>query len=90
MLRARGWPDAYRTSNGREQSARGDIANGPAGVSLEVKRHEKTSVWAWFEQASTDAGLNTPVVAFRRSRSPWLAIIELDELLALLALREIA
>jgi hypothetical protein len=30
----------------------------------------------------------TPVVTFRRSGSPWLALIELDELLPLLALRE--
>jgi len=31
---------------------------------------------------------NTPIVAFRRNRSAWYCIIEADELVALLRLRE--
>jgi Holliday junction resolvase len=89
ILKAAGWPYARRTHDGREQALRGDIALGPEGVHLECKRTEKASVWAWWGQASSDAGVAAiPVVAFRRSRSPWLALIELDELLPLLALRE--
>lgn len=91
ILKLSGWPLARRTHDGREQALRGDIANGPAGVHLEVKRSERTSIWDWYGQAESDAGIaQIPVVAFRRSRSPWLALIELDELLPLLKLRESA
>ena len=88
-----GWPNAERTSNGRAQSGRGDFAHGPA-IHLEAKRCEKAEVWKWWAQAERDAAFDPdncptfpPVVAFRRSRSPWLAVLEFEELLALLALR---
>ena len=88
VLRAAGWPDAERTSNGREQGL-GDIANGPKDVYMEVRRREKLNVWASFEEASRKAPMGyLPLVAFRRSRSPWLTVVELDEMLPLLALRE--
>jgi hypothetical protein len=90
LVQAAGWPMARRTHDGREQALRGDIANGPAGVHLEVKRQERASVWSWWEQATADAGNAMPVVAFRRSRSAWLAVAELDELLALFAARELS
>lgn len=88
LCRAYGWPDAERSSNGRAQRSRGDIARGPARVSIEVKRGERAEVWKWLEQAAEDAGQSLPVLAFRRSRSTWYACIELEELLPLLALRE--
>lgn len=89
IVRAAGWPKARRTSDGREQALRGDIAHGPAGVHLEVKRVESARVWDWWEQAQGDLTVGyMPVVAFRRSRSPWLALTELDDLLPLLALKE--
>jgi len=48
---------------------------------VETKRQEVARPWAWWEQASseTPAGALT-VVAFRRSRSPWLALVELEPL----------
>lgn len=50
----------------------------------EVKRHETARPWAWFEQARAEAPPGTtPVVAFRRNRSPWLALLPLDELAAI-------
>ena len=89
IIRGAGWPKARRTSDGREQALRGDIAHGPAGVHLEVKRFEKAHVWEWWEQAQGDLTVGyMPVVTFRRSRSPWLALVELDDLLSLLRLRE--
>jgi Holliday junction resolvase len=97
ILQDHGWKRARRTHDGREQSLRGDIANGPEGIHLEIKRAERCSIWDWWEQANLDSvglvpheesNFKTPVVAFRRSRSPWLALIELDELLPLLKLRE--
>lgn len=93
LLREYGWPDAERTSNGRFQSGRGDIALGPESVHLEVKRGETARVWDWWMQARLDS-LATPtampVVAFRRSHSKWLALVELEDLLPLLKLRESA
>jgi hypothetical protein len=89
MLREHGWPDAARTSDGNRQHGRGDIRNGPANVHLESKRQETTSIWAWIGQATDEAPDGCiPVVAFRRSRSSWMACLPLDELLALLAHRE--
>ena len=50
---------------------------------VEVKRHEVARPWAWQAQAILDAPPETlPVVAFRRSHSPWWAMSPLDELLA--------
>jgi Holliday junction resolvase len=60
------------------------------GVALhvETKRQETARPWAWFEQASSEAPAGTiPLVAFRRSRSPWLALVDLDVLAAMLEAR---
>jgi Holliday junction resolvase len=88
LVRAAGWPQATRTSDGRTQRARGDIANGPAAVSFECKRTERLRIREAWAQATEDAGDHMPVVATRWDGGPWLAIVELDELLALLALKE--
>ncbi len=59
------------------------------GIALhsEVKRQEVARPWAWFEQAYAEAEPGSiPVVAFRRNRSPWLAIVELHHLARLAAL----
>lgn len=64
------------------------IAAGPLGPTLhsEVKRQETARVWAWWEQASSEAPPGTlPVVHFRRNRSPWLAIVQAETLANLLA-----
>jgi hypothetical protein len=91
LCRAAGWPDACRTHDGRAQSGRGDLALGPEGVCFEVRRQERFNIWRALEDAERQAGeLELPVVAFRRSRSGWYAALELDELLALLQLREAA
>ena len=89
LLQAAGWLGAKRTSDGREQLLRGDIAGGPKSTYIEVRRRETASVWAWHEEASRQAQPgHVPLVFFRRSRSPWLALVSVDELLPLLALRE--
>lgn len=88
ILRDHGWPEARRTSDGREQSTRGDVTNGPAGCHLEVKRQERLNVPAALTQAADDAGAEIPIVVHRPSRHPWMATLPLEELLPLLALRE--
>ena len=89
ILHEHGWPDARRTHDGREQAQRGDVANGPAGVHLELKRHERLNVPKAFDQLLADCPTGVlPVLVHRPSRHAWMATLELGELLALLALRE--
>lgn len=89
ILRDAGWNDARRTSDGRAQSTRGDIANGPEGVHIEVKRQEALNVPKALRQIEADANpLDIPVLIHRPSRQEWMATLPLDELLPLLKLRE--
>jgi hypothetical protein len=91
LVRDHGWTAARRTSDGRGQQTRGDVTNGPAGVHLEVKRQERLNVPGALRQAQADANpLDVPVVVHRPSRQEWMATLPLDELLALLRLRESA
>lgn len=55
---------------------------GPVSVHVECKRVERLSLAAALRQAKRDAnGHALPVVAHRRSREPWLATVELADLL---------
>ena len=85
LARAHGWPASRNLDQVRDGGS--DIL-GISAVALEGKRCERADVWAWWEQINRACGSKLPVVAFRRSASPWLAIVELDELLALLRFRE--
>ncbi len=89
LARAAGFEDATRTSDGRHQRTRGDIAGIP-GVSVECKRTEKFSIRAAWQQANDQCGDALPVVATRWDGGPPLAVLELSELLALLKFREAA
>lgn len=89
VLHRHGWGLAERTSDGRSQGSRGDVRNGPEGCHLEIKGEERLSVPAAFDQIRRDARAeDLPVLIHRPSRHVWMATIELDELLPLLALRE--
>lgn len=84
LLREHGWADARR---GQQRSGvdQADVIGGPPGVHFEVKRVEALNVWAAFEQAERDAPAGTtPVVAMRRNRSRWLAVLPIEVLLELL------
>ena len=89
LLKDHGWTAARRTSDGREQNARGDIANGPAGCHIEVKRQERLNVPAALDQVARDANdLDVPLLVHRPSRHPWMVTLPLSDLLPLLALKE--
>jgi len=89
IFRNAGWPNVERTSNGRVQSGRGDIAHGPEGCHVECKRQERLNVPAALAQVRGDADpLDIPILVHRPSRSVWMATLPLDDLLPLLALRE--
>lgn len=82
--------DCDRTPNSGGLRIRGDLyGNVPAHV--EVKRQEVARPWAWYEQARAEAPDDSlPIVAFRRSRSPWLAIVPLEALAAIMAAATVA
>ena len=89
VLAAHGWPNAQRTADGRAQHERGDIAGGPAGFHLEVKRRERLEIVKWCYQAETEARpTDIPAVVFRTSRQPWRMVMLADDLLPVLALRD--
>lgn len=86
LAREQGHPDAGR--NGDARQVDGDIA-GISGAYVEARRREKLSIPAWcrevegeVEKLGTD---DIPVVAFRRSREPWRAVVPLADLFGLLA-----
>lgn len=88
ILHAHGWTGAYRNFGSGSQGG-GDIARGPAGCNVEVKHQERCSIWSWIAQSEADARpTDIPLVIFRRNRSGWYAVLPLEELLPLLALRE--
>ena len=85
ILKARGWPEAKRSSDGRSQVERGDIADGPLDVHLEVRRRETLNIWECLAKVEREAkGADLPVVVFRRSRSGWYAALPFERLLELL------
>lgn len=82
--------DCSRTPNSGGLRIRGDL-HGELPVHVEVKRQEVARPWLWAEQASSDAGDGERwLVAMRRSRSDWLALMPLDDVVRLLALERLA
>lgn len=88
LLRSMGWAGARRNFQSGGQGG-GDVIGGPGDVHIEVKHREACRIWEWIAQAHAEARpTDLPVVAFRRNRSGWYAAVPLDELLALIKLRE--
>ncbi len=50
---------------------------------FECKRTERIRLYDAMAQAITDAGDKVPVVAHRRNRGEWLAVLRLDDLISL-------
>ena len=54
-------------------------------VHWEVKVREAHRPWEWVTQAVTDAGQGQlPIVAMKKNRAPWLAVMRMDDLIELL------
>ena len=73
----------YDVQPGRAVSygATPDISGLP-GIHIECKRAEQLRPYSWLEQADRDAvcfGDGLPAVFFRRSRSPWLVVMKLED-----------
>ncbi len=86
LAREHGHPDAGR--NGDARQVDGDLT-GISGAYVEARRRESLRIPAWAREVEAEAeALGTediPVVAFRRSREPWRAVVPLDRLFDLLA-----
>jgi Holliday junction resolvase len=89
LLRAHGWPRAHRNFDSGSAGG-GDVAHGPEGVVIEVKRHRgRLDLPSAIRQAEAAAGdPDLPVLANRRDGEPWRATLPLVDLLELLAWRE--
>ena len=63
-----------------------DVVHNIPGLHIEVKRTEKLSVYAALEQASRDAagGTDVPVVFHRRSRKPYVIIMDANDFLKII------
>lgn len=62
-----------------------DVVTDIENVHFEVKRVERGNLHDWLAQASEDAAEGEwPVVAHRRSRSEWIAVLPMNVLLKLL------
>jgi Holliday junction resolvase len=91
LVQAAGWRAAHRNfASGAAGFS--DVAHGPAGVVIESKRTERLrfrDAWRQVEADAHRAGPGTlPLLATRWNSGSWLGVVELDELLTLLYLRE--
>lgn len=77
--------DCDRTPNSGGLRIRGDL-HGDLPLHVEVKRQETARPWLWAAQARADAGAGDRwLVAMRRSRDEWLALLPLVTVVRLLA-----
>jgi Holliday junction resolvase len=60
-----------------------DVVTTLQDIHFECKRVESGSLYDWLAQAQRDAGDAIPVVAHRRNRKEWVAILPLDKFLEL-------
>lgn len=85
FLRENGFEDAKRGVQYRGGGDSPDVV-GIAGFHVECKRVEAGNLYSWLDQASADsAGTGrVPLVAHRRNRRQWVAILPLDEFLKII------
>lgn len=81
VLRSWGLDEARRGVQYRGSSDSPDVIGIP-GVHIECKRTERGNLYAWLDQARADATpRRVPLVAHRRSRREWVAILKLEDFL---------
>ncbi len=91
VLRGAGWPAAERGQQRAGGADSPDVRGGPAEIHFECKFTERLDVRAALDQATADAPTGKiPVVAHKRNRHPWVAVLPLDDLLRLVRELEFA
>ena len=87
FLAERGFP-AHRGQQFRGGTDSPDVVvEGLPDVHFECKRTERTNLDEWMAQAKADCGSKIPVVAHRKNRGEWVAILPLSDLLTILKQR---
>lgn len=88
ILRGVGFKDAERTPLSGAGYEKNDIAR-VHGLGIEVKRQERPAWSAWMKQVleQTRPG-DVPMIAWRKNRSPWWALVMFEPLAALLGRAE--
>ncbi len=61
-----------------------DVVHNLPDTHFEVKRTERLSVYKAMAQATKDAGGKLPIVAHKANGKDWLAILPMDDLIAIL------
>lgn len=62
-----------------------DIVHSIPGIHLECKRCERGNPYDWLAQADAECPIEAiPVVAHRRSRQQWIAMLDLGDFLSLI------
>lgn len=81
----------HNARRGRQYSGSPDspdvVCDSLPGIHIECKRVERFNAYAAIEQATADAGPKVPLVAHRRNRGDWLAVLKLSDLIDLLEQR---
>lgn len=83
-LRERGYT-AHRGQQFSGSPESPDVVCPDVPFHFECKRTERIRLYDAMSQAIADAGDKIPVVAHRRNRDDWLAVLRLEDLIALLS-----
>ena len=85
FLRAQGFDNSRRGQQFKGGPGSADVVGLPEGYHVECKRVEAGNLYTWLAQAKRDGGKGAvPIVAHRRNRQDWVAILPLESLLALI------
>lgn len=83
-----GYTEARRTSQYCGKTGDASDVTGVPGIHLEVKYVEREQVRSWMAQATRDAeaagGGDIPAVVHRKTHSPWLVTLSLEDFIKIL------
>ena len=87
FLSDRGFPGRRGQQHAGGTDSPDIVVEGLDDIHWECKRVERGSLEAWLAQARGDCGAKIPVVAHRKNRGQWVAILPLEDFLTILKQR---
>ena len=90
-LKSYGFEDAHRTAQYRGDTGQAPDVEGLPGIHIECKACETPQAFKWINQATRDAANNEqiPVVIWKQSYRPWVAIMTVKDFLLFRKFRRI-